>query len=103
MEKWKSEKNIGKDDAKKNFGIVRLGMVLLSEAQSALQDSIWASLTLKVVADPRCDRKVHAVISRREIDIGKEIQRLYEHFDVTISIGLLDKPQFAMQDRMWAE
>ena len=35
------------------FGVI---MILLGESQSALQDRIRASLTLKVVTDPRCDR-----------------------------------------------
>ena len=39
------------------FGVVRLGMVLLGEPQSSLQDRIWANLTLKVVAGPRSDQK----------------------------------------------
>ena len=80
------------------FGVVRLGMVLLGESQSGLHDRILASLT--------CDatERDHVVISRRQIDIGKENQRQHEHFDVArFSMALLDEPQFAVQDRMWAK
>ena len=47
----------------KYFGVVRLGMVLLGELQSALQDRIWASLTLKVVLTGNATERYHAVLS----------------------------------------
>ena len=44
------------------------------------------------------------MISRRRIEIGKENQRQQEHFDVAkFNMVLLDEPQFAVQDRMWAK
>ena len=74
------------------------------ELQSALQDRIWASLTLKVVLTGNATERDHAVISRHQIDIGKENQRQHEHFDVArFNMTLLDEPQFAVQDRMWGK
>ena len=76
---------------------------LLGESQSALQDRIWASLILRVVAVDATERD-HAVIFRRQIDIGKESLRQHEHFDFArFSMALLDEPQFVVQDRMWAK
>ena len=44
------------------------------------------------------------MISRRQIDIGNEIQRPHEHFGVVgFSTGLLDEPQIDVQDRIWAK
>ena len=84
------------------FGVHGFGMVLVGEPQSAVQDRIWKSGRSSLTQDAA--ERGHVVISRGQIYIGKVSQRPHEYFGVArFSMALVDEPQLAVQDLVWAK
>ena len=80
------------------FGVHGFGMVLVGEPQSAVQDRIWKSGRSSLTQDA-AERG-----QRGQIYIGKVSHRPHEYFGVArFSMALLDEPQLAVQDLVWAK
>ena len=84
------------------FGVDGFGMVL-QDSHYLLCKIEYGSLVVVALTRDATERS-HAVISRRQIYIGKAGQCPQEYFGVArFSMTLLDEPQLAVQDEVWTK
>ena len=93
--------DIGKESQRphEHFDVARFSMALLDQTQFAVQDRMWAKKCL-----PLQTRLISQVVtSGGQIDTGRVCPRPCEYFAVIgPSTALLDEPQSAVPDRIWA-